>query len=68
MLRLVTRGLSDGQIAGALTLARGTVSNHVSDVIHKLGAANRLEAVVVAVQRGIIELPPGSGGSVTPAT
>ena len=58
VLRLLARGLSDEQIAVTLTIARGTASNHVSDIIHKLGAANRLAAVVVAVQRGIIAIPP----------
>jgi DNA-binding NarL/FixJ family response regulator len=44
VLRLLTQGLTDREIAGALTVSPRTVETHVSSVLHKLGARNRAEA------------------------
>lgn len=44
VLRLLAEGLSDRDIASALTVSRRTVETHVSSILHKLGARNRVEA------------------------
>ena len=42
--RLLAEGLSDRDIAVALTISHRTVETHVSSILHKLGAQNRTEA------------------------
>lgn len=54
VLRVGRRGETTGQIARALSLAPGTVRNHVSTVLGKLGVQTRQQAVVMAEQRGWI--------------
>jgi DNA-binding NarL/FixJ family response regulator len=44
VLRLLADGLSDRDIATALTISTRTVESHVSSILHKLGARNRSEA------------------------
>jgi len=44
VLRLLADGLSDRDIATALTISTRTVESHVSNILHKLGARNRAEA------------------------
>lgn len=44
VLRHLAEGLTDNQIADALTISRRTVETHVSSVLHKLGVRNRAEA------------------------
>lgn len=44
VLRLLAEGLTDHEIAQALTLSPRTVEMHVSNVLHKLGVRNRAEA------------------------
>jgi DNA-binding NarL/FixJ family response regulator len=44
VLRLLAEGLSDRDIATALTISTRTVESHVSNILHKLGARNRGEA------------------------
>ena len=58
VLTLAAAGLSDKLIGERLQLARSTVSNHVATILLKLRAANRAEAVAIAMRDGIIELPP----------
>lgn len=45
-------GAGIAEIAGQLYLAEGTVRNHLSNVIQKLGARNRIEAARIAEQKG----------------
>ena len=54
VLRLMAEGLSNQAIGEKLTLSTGTVKTHVHNVITKLGAANRTEAVANARTRGLI--------------
>lgn len=45
-------GRTSAEIAEALGLAEGTVRNHLSEAIGKLGAANRVEAARIAREQG----------------
>jgi len=55
ILALLAQGLSNKKIAERLEISEYTVRNHVSQVIAKLGVANRSEAAVLAVQRGLVD-------------
>lgn len=54
VLRAGQRGESTGQIARALSLAPGTVRNHISAILTKLSVASRQQAVLMAQERGWI--------------
>jgi DNA-binding NarL/FixJ family response regulator len=53
VLRLLAEGKSNAQIAQALVLSDKTVRNHISTILSKLHAANRVEAATFAVQHDI---------------
>lgn len=54
VLRLVAEGYSNRQIAGLIHLAEGTVKNHLSSILVKLGARDRTNAVLRAIREGIL--------------
>lgn len=54
VLYRVAKGETDQQIADRLYLSRRTVSSHVSNILGKLGVANRRDAVVTAFRIGIL--------------
>lgn len=54
VLRLVSRGTSNREIAAALVIAEGTVKNHITNILAKLGAADRTEAAMKAKESGLI--------------
>ena len=56
VLGLLAEGRSNKQIAKALGIADGTVKVHVANVLEKLGAQGRSEAVAVAARRGLVRL------------
>ncbi len=57
VLRLVAEGLPGKQIARALGISERTVKFHTAALLRKLGADNRAQAVAVAAQRGLLEVP-----------
>jgi DNA-binding NarL/FixJ family response regulator len=54
VLRLMTGGYSNREIARALKVAEGTVKNHVSSILSKLGVRDRTRAVLQAVRAGYL--------------
>jgi DNA-binding NarL/FixJ family response regulator len=54
VLRLMTGGYSNREIARALRVAEGTVKNHVSSILSKLGVRDRTRAVLQAVRAGYL--------------
>ncbi|MBN1260682.1 MAG: response regulator transcription factor [Anaerolineae bacterium] len=54
VLRLVARGMTNAEIAADLYLAEGTVRNHVSHILEKLGARDRTHAARLAVEWGLL--------------
>ncbi|MER6631168.1 AAA family ATPase [Streptomyces sp. NPDC000987] len=62
VLRLLARGLSNRQIGEALFITGKTASVHVSNILAKLGAAGRTEAVAIAYRRGLVTAEPTASG------
>lgn len=54
VLRLLAGGFTNREIGGALNLTEGTIKNHVSAVLEKLGVRDRTRAVLKAVDHGLI--------------
>lgn len=54
IIRLMTGGYSNREIAGALYISEGTVKNHVSNILSKLGVRDRTRAVLKAIEKGIV--------------
>lgn len=55
ILRLMAGGYSNREIAAAFQLAEGTVKNHISNILSKLGVRDRTRAVLKAVELGLIK-------------
>jgi DNA-binding NarL/FixJ family response regulator len=54
VLRLVADGVANAEIAHRLSLGLGTVKGHIRDILEKLSAADRTQAAVLALRRGLI--------------
>jgi len=56
VLRMMVKGMSNQEIAAALYIAEGTVKFHVSHILGKLAVADRTQAAIVALKRGLATL------------
>jgi two-component system NarL family response regulator len=56
VLRAMAQGMSNAEIAVALSIGEGTVKSHVNRILSKLDVNDRTQAVIVAVKRGIVNL------------
>jgi DNA-binding NarL/FixJ family response regulator len=54
VLRMIAEGRGNNEIAEMLNLGFGTVKGHVRDILEKLAAADRAQAAVIALRRGLI--------------
>ncbi len=54
VLRLMASGCSNKEIANGLHKSEGTIKNHVSNVLAKLGVRDRTRAVLLAIEKGLI--------------
>lgn len=57
VLELIAKGLSNREIGGKLGIAEATVKWHVNSILGRLNVADRTEAIMAALQRGILHLP-----------
>lgn len=56
VLVLMSKGMSNKEIAAQLNLVGGTVKLHVSNILSKLSVLDRTQAVLVAVKQGLVQL------------
>ncbi|PKQ30121.1 MAG: DNA-binding response regulator [Actinobacteria bacterium HGW-Actinobacteria-10] len=62
VLRLMAKGMSNKEIGRALWIGETTVKTHVSHILRKLDQSDRTQAVLLAVQAGLVRLTPNDAG------
>jgi NarL family two-component system response regulator LiaR len=58
VLKLVAQGHTNKDIAERLVVSEGTVGTHISNILEKLHLANRTQAALYALRRGMVDLEP----------
>jgi len=54
VLKLTSQGLSNGEIARSLSISEGTVKNHISSILSRLGLRDRIQAIIYARENGLV--------------
>ena len=57
VLQAIANGASNAQISESLTISQETVKTHVKNILHKLQARDRTQAVVIALRASLVSFP-----------
>ena len=58
VLQLAAEGLANKEIATSLVISQKTVKNHIANIFSKLQVNDRTQAILVAIRKGLVALPP----------
>ncbi len=56
IIKLLAQGLSSVKIAEQLIISKRTVETHIGNIFTKLNLDNRIKAILLAIQEGIVEV------------